>query len=302
MHSLHSAPPADGGEGPDSADVLARLGNALPDLSPQLARAAQYVLDNPAEIAVSTTREIADGADVTANTVVRLARAVGFDGFDDLREPFRRQVADATLSFPDRARFLQSLNQGGQHGNLLADMAAAALANVEALFAGLDIDELKAAADLIAGARVANILGVGTAQPLADNFAYVAGMALDHVRSIPGTGLSIDHAARFESGDVLLAMTFSPYRIEIVKAVEMAHHRGIPVIAISDSLASPIVRSATHAFVVPNDSPLPFSSNVASTALLETLLAFVVADADVDVVTAIDTFHANRRAAGIYTD
>lgn len=251
---------------------------------------------------MSTTREIADAAEVTANTVVRLARATGFDGFDDLREPFRRQVADATLSFPDRARFLQSINQGGQHGNLLADMAASALANVEALFRGVDMDELKAAADLVAGARVANILGVGTAQPLADNFAYVAGMALDHVRSIPGTGLSIDHAARFEDGDVLLAMTFSPYRIEIVKAVEMAHTRGVPVIAISDSLASPIVRDATHAFVVPNDSPLPFSSNVASTALLETLLAFVVADAEVDVVTAIDTFHANRRAAGIYTD
>ena len=295
--AITSLPPAD-----DTSDVLTRLGAALPELSPQLARAAQYLLDNPAEIAVSTTREIADAAEVTANTVVRLARAVGYDGFDDLREPFRRQVADATLSFPDRARFLQSINRGGHHGSLLADMAAAALENVEAMFAGIDIDELKAAADLIARARVANILGVGTAQSLADNFAYVAGMALDNVRSIPGTGLSIDHAARFGEGDVLVAMTFSPYRIEIVKAVEMAIRRGVPVIAVTDSLASPIVRGAAHGFVVRNDSPLPFSSNVAATALLETLLAFVVADADVDVVTAIETFHANRRSAGIYTD
>jgi len=295
--AIDSAPPLD-----DPSEVLLRLSAALPELSPQLARAAEYLLDNPAEVAVSTTREIADAADVTPNTVVRLARAVGFEGFDDLREPFRRQVADATLSFPDRARFLQSINQGGQHGNLLADMAAAALANVESLFAAVDMEELKAAGDLVAGARVANILGVGTAQPLADNFAYVAGMALDHVRSIPGTGLSIDHAARFDQDDVLLAMTFSPYRIEIVKAVEMAHTRGVPVIALSDSLAAPILRGAIHRFVVPNDSPLPFSSNVAATALLETLLAFVVAHAEVDVVTAIDTFHANRRSAGIYTD
>lgn len=297
LMAITTLPPSD-----DTTDVLSRLGTALPELSPQLALAAQYLLDNPAEIAVSTTREIADAAQVTANTVVRLARAIGFEGFDDLREPFRRQVADSTLSFPDRARFLQSLTRGGQHGNLLAEMAAAALANVEALFAGIDTDELKQAADLIAHARVANILGVGTAQPLADNFAYVAGMALENVRSIPGTGLSIDHAARFGDGDVLLAMTFSPYRVEIVKAVRMAQSRGVPVIAISDSLASPIVRNATHAFVVRNESPLPFSSNVAATALLETLLAFVVADADVDVVTAIDTFHANRRSAGIYTD
>lgn len=295
---------ADGVPVEDPTDVLARLAEALPDLSPQLSRAAQYLLDNPAEISVSTTREIADAADVTANTVVRVARATGFQGFDELREPFRRQVADASLPFPDRARFLQSLNQGGQHGSLMTDMAAAALANVEALFATLDMDELKLAADLIAGARVSNVLGVGTAQHMADNFAYVAAMALDNVRSIPGTGLSIDHAARFEDDDVLLAMTFSPYRVETVKAVEMAHKRGVPVIAISDSLASPIVRDATHAFVVPTDSPLPFSSNVACTVLLETLLVFVIAEAesDVDVAEAIETFHANRRAAGIYTD
>lgn len=295
---------ADGATADDPTDVLARLAAALPDLSPQLSRAAQYLLDNPAEISVSTTREIADAADVTANTVVRLARATGFQGFDELREPFRRQVADAALSFPDRARFLKSLNQGGHHGALLTDMAGAALTNVEALFATLDMDELKAAADLIASARIANVLGVGTAQPLADNFAYVTGMAFDHVRSIPGTGLSIDHAARFADGDVLLAMTFSPYRVEIVKAVEMAHRRGVPVIAISDSLASPIVRDATHAFVVPTDSPLPFSSNVACTVLLETLLVFVIAEAedDLDVADAIETFHDNRRAAGIYTD
>ncbi len=285
-----------------SLSTLDDLSEVLPELSPQVQRAAQYVLDNPTEIAVTSMRGLADAADVTPNTLMRMAKVLGFDGYDDFREPFRQQVADSTLSFPDRARFLQSINQGGQHGNLLADMAAASLANVEALFAGLDMDELKAAADLIAGARVTNVLGVGTAQPLADNFAYVAGMALDGIRSIPGTGLSIDHAARFQPDDVLLAMTFSPYRIEIVKAVAMAVDRGVPVISISDSLGAPIMRGATHGFVVPNDSPLPFSSNVASTALLEALLAFVVADAEVDVVTAIDDFHANRRAAGIYTE
>ena len=74
------------------------------------------------------------------------------------------------------------------------------------------------------------------------------------------------------------------------------------MVAVTDSLASPIVRHARHTFVVPNDSPLPFSSNVASTALLETLLAFVVAESPDDVATAIETFHDNRRSAGIYQE
>ena len=113
---------------PDSdvapTDVIGRLTDALGDLSPQVRQAAVYVLDNPGEIAVTSMRGIAEAAEVKPNTLVRMARAVGFDGYEDFREPFRQQAADGSPSFPDRARFLQSINEGGRHGSLLADMAA----------------------------------------------------------------------------------------------------------------------------------------------------------------------------------
>lgn len=283
-------------------EILGALGTALDELPTQVQRAARYVLDNPGEIAVTSMRGIADAAGVKPNTLVRMARVVGFEGYDDFRDPFRQYAAEGTLSFSDRARFLQTISQGGSHGSLLADMAGAALANVESLFAGVDADELKAAADLIDDARRANVLGVGTAKTLAENFAYVASMAVDNVAAIPATGLAIDDVARMDERDVLVAMTFRPYRAEIVDAVRFATRRSVPVIAITDSHASPLLPLATHAFVVPNDSPLPFSSNVAATALLETLLAFVVAVSPDDVAPSIAAFHANRRAAGIYQD
>ncbi len=285
--------------------ILGALAAAIDDLSPQVGRAATYVLDNPGEIAVNSMRTLADAAGVKPNTLVRMARAVGFDGYEDFRRPFRQYAAEGTLSFPDRARFLQTISQGGSHWSLVADMAGAAMANVEALFSAVDADDLKSAAGLIDGARRANILGVGTAKTLADNFAYVASMAVgphrrQQVAAIPNVGLAIDDVARMTPDDVLVAMTFSPYRAEIVEAVKLAERRGVPVIAVTDSHGSPLVPLAAHAFVVPNDSPLPFSSNVAATALLETLLAFVVAESPDDVAATIDAFHNNRRSAGIY--
>ncbi len=293
---MTTVPPA------EPTPILTALSSALDQLSPQVERAASYVLDNPGEIAVTSMRGLADAAGVKPNTLVRMARAVGFDSYEDFRTPFRQYAAEGTLSFPDRARFLQSISQGARHGSLLADMAGAAMANLDALFSSADADELKAAADLIDEARRANVLGVGTAKMLAENFAYVASMAVDNVAAIAVVGLAIDSVARMDERDVLIAMTFSPYRVEIVEAVKLANDRSVPVIAITDSHGSPLIPPATHAFVVPNESPLPFSSNVAATALLETLLAFVVAESPVDVAAAIDDFHANRRAAGIYTD
>jgi len=286
--------------GSEPTAILTALAAAMDGLSPQVERAAEYMLDNPGEIAVNSMRSLAEAAGVKPNTLVRMARAVGFDGYDEFRDPFRQHAAEGALSFPDRARFLQTISQGGRHGSLLADMAGAAMANLEAFFSGADADELKAAADLIDGARRANILGVGTAKTLSENFAYVASMAVDNVAAVPVIGLAIDDVARMDERDVLVAMTFSPYRAEIVEAVRLAGRRQVPVIAVTDSHRSPLVPLATHAFVVPNDSPLPFSSNVAATALLETLLAFVVAESPDDVATAIDTFHGTRRSAGIY--
>jgi DNA-binding MurR/RpiR family transcriptional regulator len=296
MSVVDPAPPT------EPTDILAALAAEMGGLSPQVRRAARYVLDNPGEIAVTSMRGIADAADVKPNTLVRMARAVGFSGYDDFRDPFRQHAAGGALSFPDRARFLQTISQGGSHNSLLADMAGAAFANVESLFASVDADELRAAADLIDAARRANVLGVGTARTLAENFAYVASMAVDNVAAIPVIGLAIDDVAKMDHHDVLVAMTFSPYRTEIVEAVRLAGERSVPVIAITDSHASPIVPSATHAFVVPNDSPLPFSSNVAATALLEALIAFVVAGSPDDVAASIAAFHANRRAAAIYDE
>lgn len=290
------------GEPVEPTPILDHINRALDDLSPQMRQAATYLLENPGEIAVTSMRGLADAAGVKPNTLVRMARALGFAGYEELREPFRQQAAETTLSFPDRARFLRSIDEGGRYGALLAGMAEAALGNVEALFADVDADDLKKAAELIDGSRRTQVLGVGTARPLAENFAYVAGMAVDNITAIPNLGLAIDDVARMGPDDVLLAMTFSPFRAEIVDAVQRAVGNGVTVIAITDSWVAPIVSPATLSFIVPDDSPLPFSSNIAAVALLEALLAFVMADAPSDVVTAIDAFHANRRAAGIYAD
>ena len=287
---------------PETSGILDVLVARFDELSPQMQQAAQYVIDNPGEVAVTSMRALAEAAQVKPNTFVRLARAVGFAGYDEFRDPFRRQASGGAPSFPDRARWLQSLSAGGSHGQLLTDMAATLLGNVENLFAEVDADELRAAADLIAAADRTNVLGVGTAQPLAENFTYVGRMAIDNMAAIPTIGIAIDDVARMTPADVLVALTFSPYRAEIVEAVNMAVELGVPVVAISDSRTSPILRVATHGFTVPTDSPFPFSSSVAATALLETLLAFVVADSDTDVASAIAAFHANRSRAGIYVD
>ena len=286
-------------ETPDQ--VLERLAKLSPDLTPQLRKAAQHLLDNANDIAISSVREIASDADVKPNTLVRLGRALGFDGYEDFRRPFREELRQGRESFPDRARWLQSLAKGGRHGGLFSDMAASTMENIEQLFAGTTVSEVKAAADAIVAANTTYVVGVGVLYALAHNFAYLAHMALDSVVAVPRDGLiPIDDLARAEKGDVVLAMTFRPYRREVVEAVFAAAEQGAEVIAVTDSLSSPIARGAARSFIVPTETPQFFTSTIGAAALLETVMAFVVADADPEVIASIDSFHKRRDALGIY--
>jgi len=281
--------------------VVERLAAALPELSPQLKKAARYVIDNPNHVGVGSIREIADAAAVKPNTLVRMARAAGFEGYEDFRHPFRENLRSGRESFPDRARWLQSIARGGRHGPLFSDMAAAAIDNIETLYSEVSVDEVKAAADRIVAARTTHVLGVGILYALAHNFAYLARMALDTVVAIPREGsLPIDDMARSGREDVLLAMTFKPYRSEVVEAVRCARDQDVAVIAVTDSRSAPIAIGAEHLFVLGTDTPQFFTSIVSAAALLETIMAFVIADAEADVIENIERFHRRRHELGVY--
>lgn len=284
-----------------SEPVLNRLLGELSNMSPQLRKAAEYVVDNPTAVGVSSIREIADAAEVKPNTLVRMARAIGYSGYEDFRRPFREELRAGRESFPDRARWLQSIAKGGRYGRLYGSMAASTMENIEQLFADTSAADLKLAADRIVAARATYVLGVGFAYALAHNFAYLARMALNTVAAVPQDGsLPIDDIARAGPEDVLVAMTFEPYRVEVVDAVRVARDQGCAVVALSDSRTSPIAIGAEHVFVIPTETPQFFTSGVAAAALLEALMAFVVADAKPDVIANIERFHARRRKLGVY--
>ena len=270
-------------------------------MPPELRKAATWLLENPNEVGVSSIREVADAAGVKPNTLVRMARTIGFEGYESFRTPFRDEIRQGRESFPDRARWLQSQSRHGKLASLHADMAQANLSNIDRLFAKTHVVQLKAAADEIVKAKVTYVLGVGIAHAMAQNFAYLASMAVGSVMAIPRDGsVPMDGLLRIGKKDVLLAMTFRPYRREVVEAAEMARAQGAIIIGISDSPASPVLQDAKHRFIVPMDTPQFFTSTVALSALLETLMAFVIADAGPDVIANIERFHRRRHELGIY--
>lgn len=284
-----------------SNTVLERLAEELSDLTPEARKAATYVLENPRDVGVSTVREIAEAAKVKPNTFVRMARQVGFEGYDDFRVPFREAIRSGAADFPDRARWLQDIRKTGDLGILYADMVQSALSNIEDTFANITSDDLKAAGEAIWNSENVFTLGVGVNNSSARNFTYLASTGMVRFQAIPKPGsTAIDDLAWADKNDVLIAITCRPYRSEVVEAVETAVDQGMTIVAISDSPASPIIRAADHGFVISSETPQFFPSSVSTIALLETLLSFVIAVASDEIVERVETFHKRRHQLGLY--
>src|SRR5512146_3374183 len=84
-------------------DILKRIRKQIDALTPELQRAARWVADHPSETGLLSMRQQARGAGVSAPTMVRLARALGFADYASLRRPFQDAMAGRSLEYGNRA-------------------------------------------------------------------------------------------------------------------------------------------------------------------------------------------------------
>lgn len=75
------------------------LGDAMDRLSPQLRRAARFLKRHPDLVAMHSLRDLAKRAEVGPATFVRLAQALRFSGYPELRREILRRILPGALSY-----------------------------------------------------------------------------------------------------------------------------------------------------------------------------------------------------------
>ena len=89
-----------------SVALADRLKSDFDTLSVRFQEAARWVIDNPADVALLTTREQARRAGVSPATMTRLAQHFGLTGYDEVRKLYADAVRRRPESFRGRAQEL----------------------------------------------------------------------------------------------------------------------------------------------------------------------------------------------------
>ena len=282
-------------------DVLKRLESGYATFSPQLRRAAKWILDNPDTVAFNSVRSIADEIGVTSTTMVRLVKQLGFQRYNEFRECFRQNYARGTTGFTDRAKWLQEISRGQGDAALVREVATSSLANIEELFSDTDTGLLTEVADRIRTAPATHIVCSGAPRWVTAAFQCVAYMAAPTLLPPrPTGGPIIDDYLRVKPGDLALCVMVQPYALETAKASDFVKRQGATIVALSDSRASPLAPLADYFIKIPSNSPQFFPSLIAMLTVLETLTALMVARCDAETAERIEEFDRLRAAEGTW--
>ncbi|MFK7754833.1 MAG: MurR/RpiR family transcriptional regulator [Sedimentitalea sp.] len=244
-------------------------------LSPQLRKAARYVVDHPGEIATRSQRFVAQASDLPAPTFTRLAHAIGYDSYDALRETCRDDVLQNRTVLAERAQRL--VQADGAQPDFATKHAAATLLNTESFVANLNPSAFEAAAQTLACARRVALIGMMSARPVVDYAMYLANMSLPGwlVLGRGGYGLAGD-LAELGATDAAIVFSIEPYATQSVTLARAVARQDVSLIALSDTALSPVGEHAQHQFAINTQSQQFFPSHVAAMVFFEAIVGRVI--------------------------
>lgn len=253
-------------------ELLDRIVEISDSLPKRLRQCADYVAANPDRIAVSTVAEMAEGAGVKPSAFMRFCQVLGFSGFSQMQRLFRDTYASNWPDYPTRLEKLRQSGAGSPSA-LLAEFIEAGRLSLETLATTVDARVLDAATKALSEARMVHIVGLRRAFSVAAYLAYAFEKMNVPTMLHDGVGqLDSGHAIR--DGDAVIAITFAPYTQETVHLAEAAHGVGASVVAITDSLASPL-RPVTPLILTVSEAD--FGDFRSLSATLSLAMALVVA-------------------------
>jgi DNA-binding MurR/RpiR family transcriptional regulator len=249
---------------------LNELCSALPSLPMRLQEVGRFVAANDYDATTRSMRELASVAGADPAAFTRLAKAIGYSGWDELRAALT-EARRPTQSSPFSARA-----RGRRHGphadvSLVSD-------KIEAEAAGLSRispESVARAARALHAARRIWIAGFRSCRSVAELLNYELRLFRpDDVQLVGGSGPEDLDFGAFRSGDAVVVIGFAPYSTASVESTRAALRAGTRLIAIADSVAAPMAEGADHVLLYEAAStPGFFPSLTGAIAIAQSLAA-----------------------------
>ena len=280
------------------SNLLVRIDLSRKSFSKGQRRIAAYIEEHYDEAAFMTAARLGEVVGVSESTVVRFATQIGYDGYPYLQKAMQEMIRDK-LNSMQRIE----VTTGRIGGNdVVESVLNQDIDKIKRTIEEISREDFKKSVDAIINAENIYVFGVKSASHIAGFFAYYLDLIFGNVHILDSTSKTTTYEKlfRISDRDVMIGISFPRYSAMAVDAMNFAHERGAQVIAITDSMISPLVANADEVLLARSDIASVVDTLVAPLSLINALLVAIVIERKDEIIQTFAALEEVWKEQNVY--
>lgn len=267
------------------------------DLTAAERKLSAILLDASLVTGLQSITRLAESAQVSSPTIIRLARKLGFDGFPDLQDAMREEVS-ARMKQP--LAKLDAANRTDASDHIVSRFAQSVSDNINRTLDRLDLGEFDRVATLLSDPkRHLYLLGGRITRSNAHYFFNHLQIIRPRVHLLESSpSVWPQSLLDMNTQSTLIVFDIRRYEKELEKLARLAAGQGANIVLFTDAWGSPIEKHAAHCFRSMVEAPSSWDSTLAINFLIEALVAEIQrlsSDESADRISALEQMIGETR-------
>jgi DNA-binding MurR/RpiR family transcriptional regulator len=270
---------------------------AMSRLTPTEQRIARFFRDNKEDVLLGSAAQIAALADTSDASVVRTARALGYDGLSALRAALLEEMTTAPAIAPS-GRLKRTLDVAGASPAAALDIVAGIHERTLQAFRRPDMaPRFDRAVGILDDARRRHVFGIGPSGALARYAALQFNRIGLPTSTLAESGIALaDGLLGLAEGDAILMLAYAPLYREVAIVLEEARQRSVPVVLVSDSLGPLVSDLVAETLPVPRGKADHLAMHSGTMVLIEAMIVALAARRREAAFDSLDRLNRLRAA------
>lgn len=237
---------------------------------------AEYFIKNQERIGNLSSLEIANEIGVCDASIIRFSRAIGYDGFADLKEHVYDMLMENSLSNASLTERMKRNEEKFGSGNITEQFMNVMNQNLDTVFNNNEQSSFEEVVGSLIKAKKRYVIGMRGCKGVATSFGRLLAFMMPQVKIIIDTECtSISSLQDVEENDAVVIFVFSRFYKIDVNYLRIAKTRGAVISLITDDITGPLNNYCDHIILAPAESMNFFHSSVGVTLISEYLLTLL---------------------------
>ncbi|GKX66580.1 MurR/RpiR family transcriptional regulator [Inconstantimicrobium mannanitabidum] len=253
-------------------DLMRLIQIKFPRLSKGQKLIAEYILKYYDKAAFMTAAKLGVSVGVSESTVVRFAIELGFSGYPKLQKALQELIKNKLTT----VQRLELSNDYISEENALKGVLKADIENIRATLEKINHKTFEEVVNNIFSAKRIYIIGLRSSSALSEFLGFYLNLILENV-NVVGNGISdiFEQMINLGKGDLVIGIGFPRYAVKTINALAFAQSRGAKVVAITDSLLSPLAAKSDYTLIAQSNMASFVDSLVAPLSVINALIIAV---------------------------